>query len=52
VIFVEGSISGKTHVLKFANFERFFCCANCRNSYKEKYSGRIEAFKKRYNEDE
>jgi Lrp/AsnC family leucine-responsive transcriptional regulator len=23
--FCRGPISGKTHVLKFANFERFFC---------------------------
>src|SRR2546422_4031189 len=24
--FCRGPISGKTHVFKFANFERFFCC--------------------------
>ncbi|MDQ6865837.1 MAG: winged helix-turn-helix transcriptional regulator [Thermoproteota archaeon] len=24
-----GPISGKTRVLKFANFERFFCCTEC-----------------------
>lgn len=50
--FCEGPISGKTHVLKFANIERFFCCANCRNSYKEKYRGRIEALKKRFKEND
>ena len=50
--FCEGPISGKTHVLKFANIERFFCCVGCRTSYKEKYSGRIEALKKRFKEDD
>ena len=49
--FCEGPISGKTHVLKFANIERFFCCTGCRTSYKDKYSGRIEALKKRHIED-
>ncbi len=49
--FCDGPIAGKTHVLKFANIERFFCCSGCRTSYKEKYRGRIEALKKRYNED-
>jgi len=41
--FCRGLISGKTHVFKFANFERFFCCTECRSAYKKKYSGRIEA---------
>lgn len=44
--FCEGPISGRTHILKFANFERFFCYSGCRTSYKEKYNGRIEALKK------
>ncbi|PIN84353.1 MAG: AsnC family transcriptional regulator, partial [Nitrosopumilales archaeon CG11_big_fil_rev_8_21_14_0_20_33_24] len=35
-------ISDKPHVLKIANFERFFCCTSCRSLYKEKYKGRIE----------
>jgi DNA-binding Lrp family transcriptional regulator len=39
----EGSIPDKPHVLKIANFERFFCCTTCRATYKEKYKGRIEA---------
>jgi len=46
--FCEGPISGKTHVLKFANIERFFCCTGCRTSYKEKYSGRIESLKRKF----
>jgi Lrp/AsnC family leucine-responsive transcriptional regulator len=45
--FCEGPISGKTHVFKFANFERFFCCTECRSAYKNKYSGRIEGLTKR-----
>jgi DNA-binding Lrp family transcriptional regulator len=50
--FCKDPISGKTHVLKFADIERFFCCFNCRTSYKEKYSGRIEAIKKRFKKDD
>ena len=50
--FCKGPVPGKTHVLKFADIERFFCCFNCRTSYKEKYSGRIEAIKKRFKKDD
>ena len=39
----EGPIYDKPHVLKIANFERFFCCTSCRVLYKEKYKGRIES---------
>jgi tellurite resistance protein TehB len=46
--FCEGPISGKTHVFKFANFERFFCCTECRSAYKKKYSRRIEVLTKRH----
>ena len=46
--FCGGLISGKMHVLKFANFERFFCCTECRSAYKKKYSGRIEALMNRH----
>ncbi|MEC4847674.1 MAG: AsnC family transcriptional regulator [Nitrosarchaeum sp.] len=38
----KGPISDKPHVLKIADFERFFCCTSCRTLYKEKYRGRIE----------
>ena len=38
----KGPVSDKPHVLKIANFERFFCCTSCRSLYKEKYKGRIE----------
>ncbi|HEY8109887.1 MAG TPA: AsnC family transcriptional regulator [Candidatus Nitrosotenuis sp.] len=40
--YCEGPVSEKPHILKFANFERFFCCTSCRSLYKEKYRGRIE----------
>jgi DNA-binding Lrp family transcriptional regulator len=46
--FCEGSVAGNPHVLKFANYERFFCCSSCKSEYKKKYSGRIEALEKRY----
>jgi DNA-binding Lrp family transcriptional regulator len=46
--FCGGPIHGKPKVLKFANFERFFCCTQCRASYKDKHGGRIEMLKERY----
>jgi DNA-binding Lrp family transcriptional regulator len=46
--FCGGPIHGKPKVLKFANFERFFCCVQCRASYKEKHGGRIEMLKEQY----
>ena len=49
--FCGDPISDKTQVLKFANFERFFCCTECRSAYKKKYSGRIEALKKTHTND-
>ncbi len=41
--FCHGSIAGDTQVLKFANYERFFCCNSCKSDYKKKYGGRIES---------
>jgi DNA-binding Lrp family transcriptional regulator len=38
----------KMFALKIANFERFFCCKECRSAYEKRYAGRIEAIKKRY----
>ena len=43
--FCHGSIADDPQVLKFANYERFFCCATCKSEYKRKYGGRIEAIK-------
>jgi len=40
--YCEGPVHGKPSILKFANFERFFCCTSCRGLYKEKHKGRIE----------
>ena len=45
--FCQGSIAGNPHVLKFASYERFFCCNSCKSEYKKKYGGRIEALEKR-----
>ena len=38
----------KMHTLKFAIFERFFCCKECKIAYKKRNAGRIEAITKRY----
>ena len=46
--FCEGPIFNKPKVLKFADIERFFCCSSCKSGYVEKYKGRIESIKKRY----
>lgn len=46
--FCGGPIHGKPKVLKFANYERFFCCTQCRASYKDKHGGRIEMLKEQY----
>jgi Lrp/AsnC family leucine-responsive transcriptional regulator len=46
--FCGGPVHDKPKVLKFANFERFFCCTQCRVSYKEKHGGRIEMLKEQY----
>lgn len=46
--FCGGPIHEKPKVLKFASFERFFCCTQCRASYKEKHAGRIEMLKQQY----
>ena len=45
--FCEGPISGEAHIFRFAEFERFFCCVQCRAAYKEKYRGRIESLTRR-----
>ncbi len=46
--FCGGPIHGKPKVLKFANFKRFFCCTQCRASYKEKHARRIKTLKEQY----
>ena len=46
--FCNGPISGDPHVFKFANYERFFCCTGCMSGYKQKYAGRIESIKRKF----
>ena len=41
--YCKGSVDGKPHVLKFGNFERFFCCTSCKSLFKEKYKTKMEA---------
>ena len=43
--YCKGSVDGKPHILKFRNYERFFCCTSCKSLYKEKYETRINALK-------
>jgi DNA-binding Lrp family transcriptional regulator len=46
--YCHGPVFGKPRVLKFADLERFFCCNSCKTGYSEKYKGRIESIKRRY----
>jgi len=46
--FCDGPIHGKPKVLKFADIERFFCCISCKSGYSQKYHGRIESIKRKY----
>jgi len=46
--FCKGPISANPHVFRFTNFERFFCCTGCMSGYKQKYAGRIESIKRRF----
>ena len=46
--YCHGIIAGAPQVLKFANYERFFCCVSCKSEYKRKYGGRIQAIIENY----
>lgn len=46
----DGSIGNKPYVLKFANFERFFCCITCKTQYKEKNKGKIYSITEKFQE--
>jgi DNA-binding Lrp family transcriptional regulator len=46
--YCHGPVFDKPRVLKFADIERFFCCFSCKTAYSEKYKGRIESIKRRY----
>lgn len=43
--YCKGPVSGKPRILKFRNFERFFCCMSCRSLYDEKYRTRINSLR-------
>ncbi len=44
--YCNGPVNGKPTVLKFAQYERFFCCSSCKMLYKEKFGGRIRSLEK------
>jgi DNA-binding Lrp family transcriptional regulator len=46
--FCKGPIPAHPHVFRFANYERFFCCTGCMSGYKQKYAGRIESIKRKF----
>jgi DNA-binding Lrp family transcriptional regulator len=46
--FCKGPILANPHVFRFANYERFFCCTGCMSGYKQKYAGRIESIKRKF----
>ena len=46
--FCDGPVYGKPKILIFADIERFFCCISCKSGYIEKYRGRIESIKRKY----
>lgn len=41
--YCKGEVHGKLSILKFASFERFFCCSSCKTLYREKHKGRIQS---------
>ena len=41
----KGPVLGDPYVFRFANYERFFCCMS---GYKNKYAGRIESIKRKF----
>lgn len=36
-------LARKIYLFRFANFERFFCCNECKLAYNKKYGGRIKS---------
>jgi len=46
--FRKGPVLGDPQVFRFANYERFFCCTGCMSGYKNKYAGRIESIKRKF----
>jgi Lrp/AsnC family leucine-responsive transcriptional regulator len=50
--FCKGSIMSHPHIFGFATYEQFFCCTGCLSGYKQKYSGRIESIKRKFEENQ
>lgn len=48
--YCAGPVRAKPKILEFANFQRFFCCAGCKNHYKEKHEGRIWSISEQHKE--
>ena len=48
----KGPISSDPPVFRFANVERFFYCTGCMSGFKQKYVGRIESIKRKFEEKE
>ena len=46
--FCGGPVHVRPKVLKFAKLERFFCCTECRESYKKKHGARIQMLKEQH----
>ena len=46
--YCNGPITGNPLVLQIADYERYFCCVTCRNTYSEKHKSRINSLVKRY----
>ena len=46
--YCKGPVHEKPSILKFGNFERFFCCSSCRTLYKEKYKYKIQSLSASY----
>jgi Lrp/AsnC family leucine-responsive transcriptional regulator len=46
--YCHGPVFDKPRVLKFSDIERFFCCYSCKTGYSEKYKGRIESIKRKF----
>jgi DNA-binding Lrp family transcriptional regulator len=45
--YCKNLILAKQHVFKFANYERFFCCKECKLAYKKKHGARIQSIIKK-----
>lgn len=45
--YCKAPVEGKPTVLKFSQYERFFCCSSCKMLYKEKFGGRIKSLENR-----